>query len=142
MCLPKFVTEGFPLAAITVTEGYVDHSEFWGRYLKSDHQPILLKPGECLVLGESLDGYDFDDIKPMPRKLELKPNRTYTFEFHHAYLYATRFSATFCTSPNAAGGFDYLQYVRLPVNMKITPSCDARLNGNAPEPVHPLIYPR
>lgn len=142
LCLPKNAEDNFPLASFSISESYLDHSGSWGGSLKPGRQPILLKPGDCIVFGRIPAGYIAREFGRHYKTLELKPNRTYVFQINRAYQYATVYNAVFCTMPNASGGFDYLQYVRLPVNMKITPSCDARLNGNAPEPVHPLIYPR
>lgn len=130
ICLPKDAGQAFSVGWISVYESYVRNPGSWGAALKADAKPLELKPGDCLVFGVVPDGYELDDylIKTWPLKLEA--NRTYVFRLSDAYQPRDSYTAIFCISKSVDGTQEYLRYTRLADGGGITPSCDAKRNGN------------
>ncbi|NWA05429.1 hypothetical protein [Pseudomonas gingeri] len=137
ICIPKDAVESMPVGFITVGESYVSGPKSWGVDLKENAKPLVLMPGDCVVYGVIPEGYELPMHEEKRRSLELKVNRTYNFMLDHAYRSRTWYAATFCIEQAADGAVRYVQYKPVSGGRQTVPSCDAKLNGNAPEQFSP-----
>lgn len=132
ICLPSDAKEAFAVGWIALSESFTKKSGVWSIALRDGADPLVLKPGECMVYGRMPPGYEQDVYPKKRRPLELLPNRTYVFQLSHPYRTTDTYTVAFCINKTPEGELEYLEYIRLPDGTITIPPCDARRHGNVP----------
>jgi hypothetical protein len=128
ICLPVNAKEEFPVGWVSLSESYVRNPASWAVSLKDGGNPLILKPGECIVFGEIPSGYELDN-NVRSGFLTLENNKTYVFRLSGAYKTRDTYAAVFCTGSKMKGGFEFHQYSREADGGQVMPECDAKRNG-------------
>jgi hypothetical protein len=131
ICLPESFKGAFPVGWFVISNSHSKNIASWAYSLRSGEKPLELKGGECIVYKNPPLGYESTGGARGKQFFQLQENNTYVFRVSGADFPHDTYRGIFCVRKNINGSLSYLQYIYAADGREITPSCDAKLNGNA-----------
>lgn len=123
LCLPSDARENFPVDQVLMAESYGSNAQVWVVKLRPGGKPLTLSPGECVVYGQPMRGYELD---AQTQLFKIEADTTFVFRIHRVEDTAHInhfYSRVFCAKTQTDGSLNYVQWFEDSEGRTVRPVC-------------------